>query len=81
MVSERYSVDRVVSDIAVLVSDTGREITLSAEEYGLNTNDIVDITFDGDVPVKVERCDGEKEKRLAKNRERLASLFKNKKKN
>ena len=40
MVTKRYSVDRVVSGIAVLVADEGGELTLDAEDYGLSANDV-----------------------------------------
>ena len=78
MKNVRCSVDRIVSGIAVLISDENEIIELNAEDYALHTNDVVDLTIDGKEIKELVRIDSEREQRLKKNKSRLSSLFKNK---
>ena len=81
ILTKRYTVDRIEGSLAVLVSDEGKHtLTLSAHEFGLHTNMTLDVTFDGERVVSVKEVEGESERRLSENTNRLHALFsKNKK--
>ena len=82
MKTERYAVDRIEDGLAVLIADNDgvAALTLSADEYSLRVNDIVDITAEGDSIISLERRDDIRDERLASVKSRLQGLFKRSKK-
>ena len=80
--AERYSVDRIVDGIATLVHDgDGATIYIEAAKYSLSVNDIVDVTFDGDLVLSLTKDEEEKQRRLMMAKSRLHSLFNKSKRN
>ena len=73
------SVDRIESGVAVIITDSGKKFEVPAEQYGLSANDIVELTADESGVKTIEKNDAERDERLTKNKERLRSLFRNKK--
>lgn len=82
MSEQRYAVDRIEEGLAVLIPDKdGLEpLYLSAVEYGLRVNDIVDITEDDGNIVSLKMRDDIREERISSVKSRLQGLFKRGKK-
>ena len=79
MKTVKASVDRIEEGVAVIITDDAEKYEVSAEEYGLSANDIVNLTLDNGEIKALVKDDEEREKRLKKNTERLRSLFGKKK--
>lgn len=75
MKSEKYAVDRIEGELAVLISDEGSILHLPKEKYSLKVNDLLLLTFEGDKLLSLEMLEVEKERRLEKNKSRLSALF------
>jgi hypothetical protein len=65
--------------LTFIITDNGKKFEVPAEQYGLSENDIVELTADKSGVKTIEKNDAERDERLTKNKERLRSLFKNKK--
>ena len=78
---KRYSVDRIVEGIAVLIPDgEGDALHLDANEYSLSANDIADIELDGSKVLSLTKDERARAERLSKAKSKLHSLFAKKKK-
>ncbi len=75
------AVDRIEGEFIVCIcDDNSEEIVLKKNDFpDLYESDVIEITFENNIPVSVTKSEEERKRRLAANKERLNRLFNRKK--
>ena len=75
-----FSVDRITEGIAVLVPDEGKDpLKISVSDFECSVNDILVVEYDGERVISVTQSTDERQRRLKRNKDKLAALLAKKK--